>query len=175
MPSRSEFRRRVADMPTTDEDDPHLARWLQPEKILCGVEAIDTPGLFDIAAREIARAHGSDPGSVLRALARREQAGSTALGQGFAIPHARIAGIDEPLTLLIRLARGIEFGAPDEAAVDLFLFIMVPLGDRHAHLRLLSAVAQLFSNSRFRPTLDAAPDADAMAEALRLGIARIAG
>ena len=174
MQSRSEFRRRVARMPVTGEDDACLSRWLQPEKILYGAEASDIAGLFDIAAAEIARAHGLDAAPVSRALARREQAESTALGNGFAIPHARIAGIDEPLTLLIRLAKGIDARAPDGAAVDYFLFIMVPLDDQHAHLQLLAAVAQLFSDGRFRTALDAAPDAGAMADALKAGIARIA-
>ena len=174
MQSRSDFHRRVADMPVTGEDDPYLVRWLQPEKILCDAEADDVAGLFDLAAREISRAHELDAGPVRRALARREQAGSTALGKGFAIPHARIAGVDEPLTLLIRLAKGIAFQAPDERVVDLFLFIMVPLGDQHAHLQLLAAVAQLFSDGGFRQQLDSATDADAMAQALKVGIARIA-
>jgi PTS system nitrogen regulatory IIA component len=174
MQSRSEFRRRVARMPVTGEDDACLSRWLQPEKILPEAEASDMAGLFDIAAAEIARTHGLDAGPVRRALERREQAESTALGNGFAIPHARIAGIDEPLTLLIRLAKGIDARAPDGAAVDYFLFIMVPLGDQHAHLQLLAAVAQLFSDGRFRTALDAAQDAEAMADALKAGIARIA-
>jgi hypothetical protein len=115
MPSRSEFLRRVSDMPVTGEDDPHLTRWLQPEKVLFGADANDTAGLFDIAAQEIARIHAVDPAHVLRALTRREQAESTALGHRFAIPHARIAGIGEPVTLLIRLSEGIEFQAPDRA------------------------------------------------------------
>lgn len=172
MPSRSEFLRRVSDMPVTGEDDPYLARWLQPEKVLFGVDAKDTAGLFDIAAQEIARIHAVDPAHVLRALTRREQAESTALGNRFAIPHARIAGIGEPITLLIRLSEGIEFQAPDRATVDLFLFIMVPLGDHHAHLQLLAAMAQLFSDERFRSDLDAASNAEAMAQILKAGIAR---
>ncbi len=172
MPTRSEFLKRVSDMPVTGEDDPHLARWLQPEKILFGVDAKDTASLFGIAAHEIGRIHGVDPGPVLRALTRREQAGSTALGNRFAIPHARIAGIDEPVTLLIRLAAGIEFQAPDHEAVDLFLFILVPLDDHHAHLQLLAAVAQLFSDRTFRSQLDAASNAEASAQTLKAGIAR---
>ena len=113
-----------------------------------------------------------DPAHVLRALTRREQAESTALGNRFAIPHARIAGIDEPVTLLIRLSEGIDFQAPDRATVDLFLFIMVPLGDHHAHLQLLAAMAQLFSDESFRSGLDAAAGAEAMAQILKVGIAR---
>jgi PTS system nitrogen regulatory IIA component len=174
MPTKSEFRNRLADMPVQGEDDPFLARWLEPEKILCDVRASDMAGLFDLAAREIGRLHGLDPGPVFRALSRREQAEPTALGSGFAIPHARIAGIEEPLTLLIRLDSGIEFHAPDATPVDLFLFIMVPLGDQHAHLQLLAVMAQLFSDRRFRLDLDGASSAAAMAGVLKAGIDRIA-
>jgi PTS system nitrogen regulatory IIA component len=173
MQSSPEFRRRVADMPLTGEDTPHLSRWLQPKRILLDVEVDDMASLFEVAAREIGQMHGLASGPVHRALARREQVGSTALGDRFAIPHARIAGIEEPLTLLIRLAKGIDFRAPDESAVELFLFIMVPLGDHHAHLQLLAAVAKLFSDRQIRSTLDAAASPDAMAEALTAGIARI--
>ena len=90
MPSRSEFLRRVSDMPVTGEDDPYLARWLQPEKVLFGVDAKDTAGLFNIAAQEIARIHGIDPGPVFRALTRREQAESTALGNRFAMEPVHV-------------------------------------------------------------------------------------
>jgi nitrogen PTS system EIIA component len=173
MKSKPELRRRVADVPA-GKNVADLSRWLQPEKILLGVEVNDTAGLFELAAREIRKMHGLASGPVLRALARREQVGSTALGDGFAIPHARIAGIEEPLTLLIRLSKGIDFRSPDEAAVDLFLFIMVPLGGHHAHLQLLAAVAQVFADRRIRSALHQAVTPEAMAEALRAGLALMA-
>ena len=174
MHARSEFRKRVAEMPVSGEDDPYLARWLQPEGVLCDVDAGNTSALFDLAAQEIARRHGLEAAPIVRALARREQTGSTSLGAGFAIPHARISGISEPLTMLIRLNSAIDFDAPDDLPVDLFLFIMVPLADQHAHLQLLAAIAHVFSNHKFRRAIDAAPDASAMGELLRAGIARIA-
>ena len=174
MQARSEFRKRVAAMPVRGEDDPHLARWLQPESVLCDVDVKNTAALFDLAAKEIARRHGLEAAPIARALARREQTGSTSLGNGFAIPHARISGIAEPLTLLIRLDNGIAFDAPDGVPVGLFLFIMVPLADQHTHLQLLSAIAHVFSIREFRRAIDVATDASAMSELLRAGIAGIA-
>ena len=174
MHPRSEFRARVATMPVSGEDDPHLARWLQPEGVLCDVDVESTAALFELAANEIARRHGLEAAPIARALARREQTGSTSLGDGFAIPHARISGIAEPLTLLIRLGKGIDFQAPDGVPVELFLFIVVPLADQHAHLQLLAAIATVFSNREFRRAIDVATDASAMGELLKAGIARIA-
>ena len=173
MHTRSEFGKRVAEMPVSGEDDPYLARWLQPESVLCDVDVGGAVALFDLAATEIARMHGLDAAPIARALGRREQTGSTSLGNGFAIPHARISGISEPLTLLVRLDHGIDFDAPDKVPVDLFLFIMVPLADQHAHLQLLAAVAHVFSKREFRRAIDAAADAPAMGELLKAGIAHI--
>jgi PTS system nitrogen regulatory IIA component len=161
-------------MPVNGEDDPHLARWLQPEGVLCDVDVKNTSALFALASLEIARRHGLEAAPIARALSRREQSESTALGDGFAIPHARISGIAEPLTLLIRLDKGIAFDAPDGVPVELFLFIMVPLADQHAHLQLLAAIAHVFSKREFRRAIGAAADASAMSELLRAGIARIA-
>ena len=174
MHPRSEFRARVATMPVSGEDDPHLARWLQPEGVLCDIDVSNAAALFDIAAKEIARRHGLEAAPIARALSRREQAGSTSLGDGLAIPHARISGIAEPLTLLIRLDKGIAFDAPDGVPAGLFLFIMVPLADHHAHLQLLAAIAHVFSNREFRRAIDAATDASAISELLKAGLARIA-
>ena len=173
MTSRFEFRRRVAGAPGLSQEEPVLARWLDPERILCNVTAASAGELFDLAATQVGQAHGLDPGPVRRALARREQAEPTALGGGFAIPHARIGGIEEPLTLLIRLESGIAFRAPDDLPVALFLVILVPLGDQCAHLRLLAVVAELFSNRDFRQRLDGAADAPAIHDVLRSGIAAI--
>jgi PTS system nitrogen regulatory IIA component len=161
-------------MPVRGEDDAHLVRWLQPESVLRSDDVTDGPALFELAAAEIASRHGLEAAPIARALARREQCGSTALGDRFAIPHARIAGIAEPLTLLIRLDRGIDFDAPDGHPVEFFLFIMVPLADQNAHLQLLAAIAQVFSNREFRRALDAATDVPAMVELLKTEIADLA-
>ncbi len=173
MPSRFEFRRRLAVAPPMSKDESFQARWLQPERILCNVTAAGAEDLFDLAATQVGQARGIDPGPVRRALARREQAETTALGGGFAIPHARIGGIAEPLTLLIRLESGIAFEAPDDLPVALFLVILVPLGDQCAHLRLLAVVAELFSDREFRRRLDGAADASAMSDVLSRGVAAI--
>jgi PTS system nitrogen regulatory IIA component len=61
--------------------------------ILLEVDVRDRPHALEVAAAAIGRAHGLDPVPIFRALWRREQVGSTALAEGFAIPHARISSI----------------------------------------------------------------------------------
>ena len=73
------------------------------------------------------------------------------MGGGFAIPHARVHAIEQPLTLFMRLKRAIAFGAPDGCPVSQLLVILVPTeGSRDDHLALLAAVARLFSDADFR-------------------------
>jgi PTS system nitrogen regulatory IIA component len=96
------------------------------------------------------------------------------MGGGFAIPHARVCDIEQPLTLFIRLKRAIPFGAPDGRPVPQLLVILVPTdGSRDDHLALLAAVARLFSDADFRSELDKSADVAAVAAAFRAGIARI--
>jgi nitrogen PTS system EIIA component len=139
------------------------ANWLEPEDVLCGVEARDCRGALEIASAAIAERHALDPALIQRALWRREQVGSTALGHGIAIPHARIEGIDRPLTLFMRTRDAIEFGAPDGHPVNNILAMLVPAdGNTDDHLQFLALVSQMFSDADFRARLGAAPTAVAM-------------
>jgi len=96
---------------------------------------------------------------VFRALWRREQAASTALGNGFALPHARIEGIPEPVTVYARTRRPIGFAAPDHRTVSELFVLLVPSdADNTTHLQLLARVAGMFSDDDFRADLMSASD-----------------
>ncbi|MEP6941627.1 MAG: PTS sugar transporter subunit IIA [Betaproteobacteria bacterium] len=64
--------------------------WLRPQEVVLDVDVADSKRALEAAADCISRAHGLDGRPIARALLRREQVGSTALGHGVAIPHARI-------------------------------------------------------------------------------------
>jgi PTS system nitrogen regulatory IIA component len=158
---------------TTTEFD-RVAAWLQPEGIHLDVPLRDSLHALEFIATAIATHHDLDPAPVLRALCRREQAGSTGLGGGLAVPHARIPGIDRPLTLLVRARKPIGFKAPDHDPVRLMLAILVPEhGDRGDHLKLLALVAELFSDPRFRARIDTGADPAAVAASIAEEIARL--
>lgn len=151
-----------------------IATRLQPRDILFDVDVRDRSHALQVVAAAICRAHGLDPAPVFRALWRREQAGSTALGEGFAIPHARIGGIVQPTTLFMHIRNAIAFDAQDGRPVSQLLVLLVPEdGATDDHLQLLALVARLFSDRRFRTQLDRAQEAMAAADAFRAGIARL--
>jgi len=140
-----------------DASKRRLTEWLCPQDIAIDVDVPDRRRALEMAAALIGRANGLDSAPIFRALWRREQVGSTALGHGVAIPHARISGINRPLTLFMRSRLAMEFDAPDGRLVANFLFIMVPAdGDTESHLQLLASVAEAFSDRAFREHLGAA-------------------
>jgi PTS system nitrogen regulatory IIA component len=141
-----------------------LAACLEPQTIVLDADVLDRRHALELAAGEIGRLHGLDPEPIVRALWRRETVGSTALGCGVAIPHARIGGIECPMTLYMRPKSAIDFAAPDGEPVIHILIILVPSdGDTDDHLQLLAAVAQLFSDGVFRDRVAAARDSTAAA------------
>lgn len=152
-----------------------MAAWMQPEQILLDVSLRDVRHALAFIADSIAKAHGLEGDVVFRALSRREQAGSTALGGGLAIPHACIPGIEQPLTLLVRAKPGIAFHAPDGECVTLLLAIMVPAnGNPEDHLNLLALISQMFSRPGFRAELETAADAAEATRAIRSAIEALA-
>ena len=85
--------------------------------------------------------------------------GSTGVGNAFAIPHARITGITEPLTAYVRLKAPVDFAAPDRKRVSELFVILVPSeGADEAHLQLLALVAEAFADRAFRARLATASD-----------------
>lgn len=152
-------------------DTNRVAAWLQPEGIHLDVPLQDARDALEFIAHAIGVHHGLDPAPIGRALSRREQAGSTALGAGFAIPHARIQGIERPSTLLVRARHPLDFKAPDHHPVSLMLAILVPEhGDRDDHLKLLGLVAELYSDPRLRQRVDTAAQPESVADSIRSGI-----
>ncbi len=151
-----------------------VAEWLQPQAILLDVAASDREQVLLTAARTIGARSGLSRDLVRDALWRREQAGTTALAAGFAIPHARIAGIARPATWYLRTRAPLAAGAADGLPTSHFLAILVPSdGDADDHLQLLAFVARLFSDPGFRKNIDAARDADTATAAFAQGIGRL--
>jgi len=144
---------------TADTPRPWV-EWLRPQEVVLDVDVPNGRRALEMAADRIGRAHALDREPIARALLRREQVGSTALGHGVAIPHARIEGPARPLTLFMRTRHAIPFDAPDGKPVCNLLVIMVPAdGATEDHLQLLALVAATFSDRSFRRSLDAATTA----------------
>lgn len=146
-----------------------LADLLIAERIVMLTEPGDRDRVLDAAARVLA---GGSPGAtavVGAALRERETLGSTALGHGVAIPHARSNAFDAARGAFLRLSHPVDFGARDNAPVDLVFAMCVPQHSPQLHLEVLSELAERFSSADFRDALRGAPGLPAL-RALLLGL-----
>ena len=130
-----------------------LASILSPEQVLVQVEASSKKRAFEEAGLLFERLHGLSRALVTDSLFSRERLGSTGLGHGVAIPHGRIKGLKAPMAAVFQLANAIGFDAPDEQAVGLLIFLLVPEAATQKHLEILSEIAELLSDASLREKL----------------------
>lgn len=133
-----------------------IGRFLSTDDVVVGLDVPNKVRALEEVAAMLERRHNVGRAPVLRALLRREQSGSTALGHGIAVPHARIAGIREPIVLFMRTKSAIEFHASDRKPVSFLFVILVPEDDNDEHLEILATASAMFSSKRFRDRLGAA-------------------
>lgn len=138
-----------------------IAELLSPDNILLDVAAANKRDLLEWIGQYIEKTQALPRGVVACKLAHRERIGSTALGEGVAIPHARVANLDHIVAAYIRLAAPIDFDAPDGRPVRDVLVLLVPKQATEEHLLVLSEATQLLSERGFRDQLHRCADAAA--------------
>jgi nitrogen PTS system EIIA component len=121
--------------------------------------------LAEIAALLAAR-NGLSRTQIQEGLAAREQLGSTGVGHGVAIPHARTDRCAAPAAVFVRTKTPIPFDAPDARPVSLFLGLIVPDRATERHLLILSTAAAMFNDKAFREKLRVADSPAAIQELL---------
>ena len=137
-----------------------LAQILEPEDVLLEFDATTADAAISAIARFVASRHGLSETAVRRGLAERERIGSTALGCGIAIPHARLKGLSRPVAVFVRPTMPVLFDAPDANPVTDMLVLLVPWEATQGHLLILAEVAAMFGDRDFRDELRSCADRD---------------
>ena len=106
-----------------------------------------------LVAETAANAMGLDTGRVMDALMEREALGSTGLGSGVAVPHARIEGLQRIFGVFVRLDTPVAYGSVDDRPVDLLFALFAPPRDGAEHLRALAAVSRAVRSPELRESL----------------------
>lgn len=131
-----------------------LDQILAPECVRCNVPAGSRKRTLQVLGEIFADA---DPElsalSVFDRLVARERLGSTGLGEGCALPHARVPGLGRTLAAFLRLRAGVDFDSPDHEPVDLVFGLLVPEESTDEHLEILAAIAGVFSDARVRSSI----------------------
>lgn len=142
----------------------HLAKLLNPhENILLDLDVASMKRLLEEAAKVLSLAAGVPAQNLFDALFAREKLGSTGLGRGVAIPHARIQGAIEPCLCLIRTREGIACEGPAQKEARIFFVIAIPENTPEVYLDILADVAGLLSDTDLRKTLLSATEATEIA------------
>ncbi|MGN6665742.1 MAG: PTS sugar transporter subunit IIA [Trinickia sp.] len=137
-----------------------LAKFLPLENVVVGLSVTSKKRVFEQAGLIFENQNGIGRSAVTDNLFARERLGSTALGEGVAIPHGRIKGLKQPLAAFVRLEQPIPFEAPDGQPVSLLIFLLVPEQATQQHLEILSEIAQLLSDREARERLHTEPNRD---------------
>ena len=130
-----------------------LSQILPATQVLVSVEATSKKRAFEEAGLLFEEQHGMNRALITDSLFARERLGSTGLGHGVAIPHGRIKGLKAPMAAVFQLHTPIGFDAPDEQAVALLIFLLVPEAATQKHLEILSEIAEMLSDSVLREKL----------------------
>ena len=118
-------------------------------------------------SRVMAQALSLDAREVYEAVMERERLGSTGVGEGVAIPHARIESLKRPVGGFARLLEPSDFEAIDERKADLIFMLLAPIDSGAEHLRALARAARVFRQEQIRSALRKAQGEDAVLAILR--------
>jgi PTS system nitrogen regulatory IIA component len=117
--------------------------------------------IVELAARAAALT-GQNERVIVEILQQREKLGSTGIGQGVAIPHAKLPKLDKLTGIFARLDRAIEFDSLDRQPVDLIFLLLAPEGAGADHLKALARIARLLRDPEVAQKLRESRDAEAL-------------
>lgn len=138
------------------------AELLRPDAVAAPVNAGSKRQALSAVADVASRVLGVPAPTLLTALNERERHGSTGIGQGVAVPHAHVEGLDRPVGVFVKLESAVPFDAVDDRPVDLIFGLFAPRDAGVEHLRALARVSRLLRQGDLREQLRQARSADAL-------------
>lgn len=118
------------------------------DDLMLGVRAGGGRMVLQVISSHLAQRTRVSASVILEGLLDREALGSTGFGGGFALPHAFIPGLIAPAKVLVTLREPIEFNAPDDEPVDIFLAVAWPYGQHEGFLHYLSKLSGVFRSKK---------------------------
>jgi PTS system nitrogen regulatory IIA component len=143
-----------------------IADFLSPADVVVNANAPDKTRLLGDLCRRAAATLKLDPGRITADILKREDLGSTGMGGGIAIPHARIADLKKPFGVLATLRSPIDFDAIDGEPVDIVFLLLLPTKAVGEQLNVLALVARKLRDADVVRDARRAPDAAALFAAM---------
>lgn len=141
-----------------------LADILTLDRVTVRLDAGDKPSALQALARLfVAGSSGLsvEPDAIVRVLEEREALASTGVGSGVAIPHGRLAGVEELVAAVGISKRGVEFDAIDGQPAHILVAVLAPERQTGAHLKALARFSRLLRHEGVRSRLVDAVDDEA--------------
>ena len=134
----------------------HLSEMLRPETVSVSLQAEDKPGVISELIDLIERAWpGLDRGAISRAVFAREELISTGIGNGIAIPHAKVEGVPAMLFSVGLKKGGLDFRALDDQPATIFFMVIAPKSPEatELHLQVMARISRILKNQGFCESL----------------------
>lgn len=139
-----------------------LTDLIAPNAVLAALKANNKKKLLQELAARAAALTGQNEHAILEILLQREKLGSTAVGNGVAIPHGKLPKLGGLLGLFARLEKPVDFEALDGQPVDLVFLLLAPEAAGADHLKALARVARALRDPEIARRLRESRDADAL-------------
>ncbi|GHD15692.1 PTS IIA-like nitrogen regulatory protein PtsN [Tianweitania populi] len=137
-----------------------LSDLIEVSAVLPALKANSKKQLLQLLAEKAASVTGLPERAIFETILQRERLGSTGVGNGIAIPHGKLAGVERITGVFARLEQPVEFEALDDQPVDLVFLLLAPEGAGADHLKALSRIARVLREGetvrKIRGTKDAA-------------------
>lgn len=144
-----------------------ISALLSPQRIFLDTEISSKKKLLELISEIVAEQTESSESCIFNSLLNRERLGSTGLGLGFAVPHARLSSLDKTMACFFRLKQAINFEAPDNLPVDLVFTIIIPQEATEEHLMILSSLASIFSKTDVCEAIRKASSSDEITQIIK--------
>lgn len=135
---------------------------LSPDGVVANLKANSKKQALQELSARAARITGQHERVIFDTLLERERLGTTGVGNGIAIPHGRLSGLDKLYGLFARVERPVDFDSIDEMPIDLIFLLLAPESAGADHLKALARVSRLLRDKSVCEKLRGAESADAL-------------
>ena len=127
-----------------------ITNFLTEDSIIMDCDSKSQKNTLEVISNKMAELTSTNKDEIFQKLYEREKLGTTAFGNGIAIPHARVEGILNAKIIILKLTEAIDFNSIDGNKVDIVISLFVPNDNNEMHVELLSSIASLLDNQVFR-------------------------
>ena len=135
---------------------------ISPEGVIASLKVTSKKQALQELAKRAAQLTGQPERTIFEVLIERERLGTTGVGNGIAIPHGKLPGLDQLHGIFARLEKPVDFEAIDEEPVDLICLLLAPETAGADHLKALARVSRLLRDNSICEKLRGTDKADAV-------------